>query len=107
MVANAGSQELRFYGPDGHHVRDVGGVGEGPGEFQDMFHAVLCGSASIVAFGSPGVASVRLRQFGAFSQFIQSDVSYRRGVGALVRELPARRQDGRAWKRGVFGSPSC
>jgi hypothetical protein len=35
-IANAGSHEVRFYGPGGEHIRSVGGGGEGPGEFVAM-----------------------------------------------------------------------
>lgn len=34
VVSNAGSNELRFYGPRGRHIRSAGGRGEGPGEFE-------------------------------------------------------------------------
>ena len=34
VVANSGSQELRFFGPDGRYLSAVGGSGEGPGEFR-------------------------------------------------------------------------
>lgn len=36
VVANAGTRELRFYGPDGELLRRVGRDGEGPGEFRNM-----------------------------------------------------------------------
>lgn len=34
VVLNQGSDQLRFFGPEGTHLRSVGGPGEGPGEFQ-------------------------------------------------------------------------
>lgn len=34
VVVNGGSQELRFFGPDGQYLSAVGGSGEGPGEFR-------------------------------------------------------------------------
>lgn len=34
VVANAGSQELRFFDSGGKHQKSVGGDGEGPGEFR-------------------------------------------------------------------------
>jgi len=34
VVANTGSQEIRFYSPDGSHIRSVGGEGSGPTEFR-------------------------------------------------------------------------
>jgi len=35
-VANFGTHQLRFYGPDGRYRRSAGGAGGGPGEFQWM-----------------------------------------------------------------------
>lgn len=40
VVANQGTEELRFYGPDGRHLRTVGRSGGGPGEFQEMWGMV-------------------------------------------------------------------
>jgi hypothetical protein len=36
VVANGGSSELRFFGPDGKWVKSVGRHGDGPGEFRDL-----------------------------------------------------------------------
>ncbi|HJR36471.1 MAG TPA: hypothetical protein VJ817_16055, partial [Gemmatimonadales bacterium] len=36
VVANSGSSELRFFGPDGVWVKSVGRRGGGPGEFEDL-----------------------------------------------------------------------
>ena len=33
-VANAGSQEVRFYSPEGRHIRSAGGSGDGPTEYR-------------------------------------------------------------------------
>lgn len=33
VVLNSGTSEIRVYDPTGHHIRDIGRVGEGPGEF--------------------------------------------------------------------------
>lgn len=37
VVANQGTEELRFFGPDGEHQQTVGGSGGGPGEFEGMW----------------------------------------------------------------------
>ena len=37
VVGEAGASELRYFGPDGRHVRTVGRQGEGPGEFSALF----------------------------------------------------------------------
>lgn len=34
VLANTGTDELRFFGPDGRHLRSVGREGGGPGEFR-------------------------------------------------------------------------
>jgi hypothetical protein len=36
VVANVGTSELRFYGPDGVHLKSVGREGGGPGEFESL-----------------------------------------------------------------------
>jgi len=36
VVANGGSSELRFFGPDGKWMKSVGRHGDGPGEFRDL-----------------------------------------------------------------------
>lgn len=36
VVANAGTHELRIYGPGGELLRAVGGEGEGPGEYRSL-----------------------------------------------------------------------
>ena len=36
VVANGGTSELRFFGPDGGWVKSVGRRGGGPGEFEDL-----------------------------------------------------------------------
>jgi hypothetical protein len=37
VVAEYRTSEVRFYGPDGRHVRSVGRAGDGPGEFSSLF----------------------------------------------------------------------
>lgn len=37
VVANQGTEELRFYGPQGEHLRTVGRKGDGPGEFDQLW----------------------------------------------------------------------
>jgi hypothetical protein len=36
VIANEGTHELRFYDSRGRHLKSVGRVGEGPGEFRDI-----------------------------------------------------------------------
>ena len=52
LIANGGTHELRFYDPDGTHIRSVGGEGDGPGEFRAMRGPWPLGSDSIVIWDS-------------------------------------------------------
>ena len=36
VVANEGTLQLRYYDPEGEHLDDAGGPGEGPGEFESL-----------------------------------------------------------------------
>jgi len=36
VVANEGTLQLRYYDPEGEHLYDAGGPGEGPGEFESL-----------------------------------------------------------------------
>ena len=47
-VANEGTQEIRFYGPDGGHLLSMGGEGEGPGEFSAPLLAGRLGDSLVV-----------------------------------------------------------
>jgi hypothetical protein len=38
VLVNQGSQELRFYDPEGRFLQSAGGAGGGPGEFRDAFY---------------------------------------------------------------------
>lgn len=50
VVANVGTQELRFYDADGRYVRSAGGAGEGPGEFRGLRSITRILGDSILAF---------------------------------------------------------
>ena len=50
VVANGGTQQLRFYDASGKFVRAVGGRGGAPGEFQALLEIVRIPGDSIVAF---------------------------------------------------------
>ena len=36
VIANQGTLQLRYYDPEGEHLYDAGGQGEGPGEFESL-----------------------------------------------------------------------
>jgi hypothetical protein len=50
VVVNAGTGELRFYGPRGEFIRAVGGEGGGPGEFQQLGWVRRYGEDSLLAY---------------------------------------------------------
>ena len=50
VIANGGTQELRFYDPSGTHLQSIGGEGEGPGEFRRLEEPWPLGSDSIVTW---------------------------------------------------------
>lgn len=56
-VVNAGSQEVRFYSPEGRHLRSAGGTGSGPTEFRRPSRIWRWGADSLRVWDS------RLRRF--------------------------------------------
>lgn len=50
LIANAGTQELRFYDAAGRHLVSVGREGAGPGEFQGLGMAVVGAGDTIAAY---------------------------------------------------------
>ena len=79
VASNAGTGELRFYGPGGEFIRSAGGRGAGPGEFAEFSSMWLCpapgdrllvgdnGNDRVNVFTMAGdpVATFRLRPAGA------------------------------------------
>ena len=51
-IANSGTSQIRIYGIDGRHIRDVGGQGEGPGEFMALRDLWLTSADSIMTSDS-------------------------------------------------------
>lgn len=49
-VANQGTEEIRFFGPDGRHLRTAGREGGGPGEFRDLWGLVRLPGDTLVAW---------------------------------------------------------
>lgn len=69
VIANGGTQELRFYSPDGGYLNSAGGEGEGPGEFRRM------GWMQRLAGDSLFVHDYGLRRISVFSgggEFVRS-----------------------------------
>lgn len=59
-IANAGSKELRFYDATGAHLRNAGGEGGGPGEFEAIRWVAPLGGDSLIVWDG------RLRRFSVF-----------------------------------------
>ena len=53
VVANNGSDELRFFDSTGGHLASRGGRGEGPGEFEGLYSVAPWAGDSIVAWFAP------------------------------------------------------
>lgn len=49
VIANGSTLQLRYYDPQGNHLFDAGGKGEGPGEFQTLDHVTRLPGDSVVA----------------------------------------------------------
>jgi len=49
VIANGGTNELRFFDSAGVHLQSVGGTGEGPGEFEYVRALSRCGADSLFA----------------------------------------------------------
>lgn len=48
VVANSGSQEVRWFRPDGQFVRSAGRAGEGPGEYRGMRRLLILAGDSVL-----------------------------------------------------------
>ena len=68
VIANAGTQELRFFDDQGSFIEAAGGQGEGPGEFRNLRWIQVRGGDSIVAFDN----NLRLSLFDARGRFVRS-----------------------------------
>ena len=70
-VLNSGASELRFYSPDGEHVKTVGREGEGPGEFRTPeWLAVVVDTLMVY---DPFQGNGRLSLFEMTGEFIRSE----------------------------------
>ncbi|MGH7480845.1 MAG: hypothetical protein ACRELV_01715, partial [Longimicrobiales bacterium] len=104
MVANGGTNELRFYGPDGRHLSSVGRTGEGPGEFRDLQRVWLLPGDSLLAYD---FGPARLSMFTAGGEFVRVvSVTSPEGRQVLVR---GRFDDGSLLAMGapLWGAPGA
>ena len=69
VVANSGTSQLRYYGPDGAHLFDVAGEGGGPGELPFRFDLARRAADSLVVFSrDPG-----LTWYDAEGRYVRSE----------------------------------
>jgi len=83
VVANAGTNELRFYDSTGAFLRTVGGEGGGPGEYQRMFSLWRLGTDSLLVYELGDRATV-LGADGTFARSFTLDRATLGGYPSLV-----------------------
>jgi hypothetical protein len=69
VLANSGSQEIRFYGSDGRHVRSAGREGGGPGEFEQLSWVSPLPGDTLVTYD---FSARRLSYFSGEGAFVRS-----------------------------------
>lgn len=69
VVASAGTNALDLYAADGRHLRTIGRVGGGPGEFQALFWVGRLSGDSIAAWDA---AASRLSVFSPAGEFVRA-----------------------------------
>jgi hypothetical protein len=89
VVANGGTQEVRYFDPTGRHLRSTGRKGEGPGEFQ-----------------SPGTLVVLPGDSVAVYDWYLRRVSFLDPAGAFVRSFAFQHSAGVASPVGRFADGS-
>lgn len=67
-IADGGSNEIRYYSPDGAFQYALGGLGDGPGEFRSLMRIFLLEPASLLAFDAGG----RVTEFGPEKQVVRT-----------------------------------
>lgn len=75
VVANQGTNELRFFDAEGRHVRTVGGEGGGPGEYQGMWGLVRLGTDSIAVWDWRAKRLTVLDTTGALGRVVSTSVT--------------------------------
>jgi hypothetical protein len=88
VVANAGTNELRLYGPDGAYLETTGRAGEGPGEYEAIYSLSRYVADSIlVADPALGRTSI-VDESGSFGRSVRIDGRHETlgslGDGSLV-----------------------
>lgn len=73
-VLNGGSEELRFFDPDGSHLVSVGGQGDGPGEFQSAVELVRTAGDTLLVWD---VVRQTRSWFDPHGRFVRSETADR------------------------------
>ena len=69
VVADGGSKELRFFGPDGRHLRTTGGKGGGPGEFNFLTWVGRIAGDTVLAYDE---STRRVSTFSPTGDFVRA-----------------------------------
>lgn len=83
VVAEYRTSEIRFYGPEGAHLRSVGRAGEGPGEFSSLF-GIFTRSDTLFAHD---FRQSRLTMFDLQGEYL-GDVTLERSTGLPLEVHP-------------------
>lgn len=71
VVANAGTEELRFFDSAGRYLKTAGGRGGGPGEFMNLVWVYPFGEDSLVAWDDSPPRIVILDRSGTFGRSVR------------------------------------
>lgn len=99
-VANSGSNTIRLYDEQGQFLREVGGEGDGPGEFRSVVALERFGGDSLAAFDW---RSKRVSLFTGEGDFVGTIRLHQPGVEPIFGAHPLR--DGSLVVGTVWGSP--
>lgn len=83
-IANAGSHEIRLYGPDGTHLVSAGSEGEGPGEFTAIAGFDASPEDSLFVWDQQQRRLTVLDPAGAFARDFQLEVPWERAFPSFT-----------------------
>lgn len=84
-LSDPSEQTVHVFGPDGRHVKSLGGSGEGPGEFRSLFHVLP----------KNGLLHVYDAALQMISLFDLSSLEYLRRIDLSISEQDVNPPDGR------------
>lgn len=83
-IANAGSHEVRLYGPDGTHLVSTGGEGEGPGEFTAIVRLDASPEDSLYVWDQQQRRLTVLDPAGGFARDFQLEMPWERAFPSFT-----------------------